>query len=157
MPTAKKRLSRPVAMRHLAHVDTAGDELGARCLDVRHDEIEARRRARHGRRDAGAEVDRARRAWRRELHDPKRVAHDEVGVDPPAQAAVEALGALDVGYRDDDDLEPHVASPGGACGLSLDHRFALTHDGLLACPRGGLGRSPSAMHPTCMPPAPAAS
>ena len=52
-----------------------------------------------------------RRAWRRELDDPKRVTDDEVGVEPPAQVAVEALGAIDVRNRDDDDLELHVDRP----------------------------------------------
>ena len=29
----------------------------------------------------------------------------EIGVQPPPQALVEALGAIDVGHRNDDDLE----------------------------------------------------
>ena len=95
-------------MEHFAHLDAASDELGARRLDVGHDEIEPGCRARRGRRDSLAEVDRARRARRRELHAPERVTDDEVGVEPPAQAAVEALGALDVRNRDDDDLELQV-------------------------------------------------
>jgi hypothetical protein len=56
----------------------------------------------------GGSLDRARRASRRELHHPKRVTPDEVGVEPPTQVAVEALGAIDVRNRDDDDLELHV-------------------------------------------------
>jgi hypothetical protein len=48
-------------------------------------------------------VDRALRPWR-ELHAPKRVADDEIGVEPPTEVAVEALGALDVRNRNDDDL-----------------------------------------------------
>ena len=98
-------------MEHFAHVGAATGELGARCLDVGHDEIESLGRAGRGRRDSLAEVDRRRRAWRRELHDPKRVTDGEVGVEPPAQAAVEALGAIDVRNRDDDDLELHVDLP----------------------------------------------
>ena len=58
-----------------------------------------------------AEVDRARRAWRRELYDPKLVTADDVSVEPPTQAAVKALGAFDVRNRDDDDLELHVDPP----------------------------------------------
>jgi hypothetical protein len=64
--------------------------------DIGHDEIASLCRARHGRRDSRAEVDRARRAWRHELYDPKLVTPDAVGVEPPTQVAVEALGAIDV-------------------------------------------------------------
>ena len=35
----------------------------------------------------------------------------EVGVKPPPEAAVKALGAIDVRNRDDDDLEFHVHPP----------------------------------------------
>jgi hypothetical protein len=38
----------------------------------------------------------------------ERVADDEVGVEPPAEAAPEALGALDVRDWDHDDYELHV-------------------------------------------------
>jgi hypothetical protein len=64
-----------------------------------------------GRRDSLAEVDRARRARRRELDDPKIVTPGDVGVEPPAQAAVKALGAIDVRNGDDDDLELQVDRP----------------------------------------------
>ena len=105
-------------MEYFAHVGAAIDEFGARRLDVGHDEKKPPCRARRGRRDARAEVDRARRAWRRELHDPKRVADDEVGIEPPAQAAVKALGAIDVRNRNDDDLELHIDRPSGGCDAS---------------------------------------
>jgi hypothetical protein len=45
------------------------------------------------------------------------VADVEVGVEPPAQAVVEALGAVDIGNGDDDDFELHVG-----------HRVLLGHD-----------------------------
>ena len=109
-------------MKHLAHLNAAVDELGARCLDVGYDEIKSACRARHGRGDSRAEVDRARRAWRRELYDPKLVTDDEVGVQSPTQAAVKALGAIDVRDRDDDDLELHVDPP---CSWGLDCSFAV--------------------------------
>ena len=32
----------------------------------------------------------------------------EIGVEPPPQALVEALGAIDVGHRNDDDLELQI-------------------------------------------------
>ena len=38
-------------------------------------------------------------------------AAGEVGVQPPPQALVEALGAIDVGHRNDDDLELRFDHP----------------------------------------------
>jgi hypothetical protein len=37
----------------------------------------------------------------------------EIGVEPPPQALVEALGAIDVGHRNDDDLELQIDRRGG--------------------------------------------
>ena len=45
---------------------------------------------------------------RRELDHAPVVAGGEVGVEPPTQVAVKALGAIDVRNGDDDDLELHV-------------------------------------------------
>ena len=42
------------------------------------------------------------------------VAAGELGVEPPAEVAVEALGAVHIGDRNDDHLELHV----DACTLS---------------------------------------
>ena len=42
---AERRLSRSRTVEYFAHVDTAIDELGARCLDVGHHEIESLCRA----------------------------------------------------------------------------------------------------------------
>ena len=70
-------------------------------------------RARRGRRDSLAEVDRARRAGRCHLHHPPVLAAGEIGVQPPPQALVEALGAIDVGHRNDDDLELQIDRRGG--------------------------------------------
>jgi hypothetical protein len=97
-------------MGHVAHRRAMCEQLGARRDDVGHDEIQCLNRAWHGRGDSLAEVDRARRAGRRELDYPKLITPDEVGVKPPAQAAVEAFGAIDVRYRNDDDLELHFLS-----------------------------------------------
>src|SRR5215217_1697898 len=131
MRTPERRLSRTVTVEHLAHGDTAIDELGARRLDVGYDEIEFACRARHGRRAPGAELDRARRAWRRELDAPKRVTDHEVGIESPAQAAVETLGAIDVRNRDDHDLELHIDRSSRGCDVSFDHSVELVHDSLL--------------------------
>ena len=102
-----------VEMEHLAHVGAVGDELGARGLDVGDDEERSLNRARHGRRDPLAEDDRARRAGRCQLHRPPVVTDGEIGVQPPPQALVEALGAIDVGHRNDDDLELQIDRRGG--------------------------------------------
>src|SRR5271165_2230024 len=93
---AAKTLRSWDAVKRFAHFDAAIDEFGARCLDVGHDKIESVSRARYGRRDSRAEVDRALRTRRRELYDPKVVTPDKVGVEPPTQATVKALGAIDV-------------------------------------------------------------
>src|SRR4030095_5477354 len=116
---ADGRLARTVAVEHLAHVDSATDELGARRHDVRHDEIDRLWRARPRRRGCLAEVNRTWRARRRELHHPELFTDGEVGVEPPTQAAVEALGAIDVGHGDDYGLELEIDRSGGAHGYLL--------------------------------------
>src|SRR4051794_17261649 len=105
--SAERRLSRTGPVENLAHVDTATDEFGTAGLDVGHDKVISRR-ARRGGRDSCAEVDRAWRAGRGELHDSKRVTDDEIGVEPPSQVAVKPLGAIDVRNRDDYRLELHA-------------------------------------------------
>src|SRR5262249_44688231 len=76
--------------------------------------------------DSLAEVNRGRGAWRRELHAPERVANDEVGVEPPAQVAVKALGAIDVRDGDGGDLELHVD---GSRALYCSFAAHLSRDG----------------------------
>jgi CheY-like chemotaxis protein len=75
-------------------------------------------------RAALAEVNRALRAWRCELNDAEVVTDDEVGVEPPAEATVKALGALDVRNRDGDGLELHGDRP---CSWGLDSSFGALH------------------------------
>src|SRR5215218_11359940 len=89
-------------------------------------------RARHGGRAPNAKLDRARRAWRRELDAAKRITDHEVGIESPAQVAVEALGAIHVGNRDDDDLELHIDRSSRGCDVSFDHIIELVHDSLLS-------------------------
>ncbi len=48
------------------------------------------------------------RAGRRELHAPERVTGDVIPIQPPAEIAVEALGAIDIRDGNDDHLEFHV-------------------------------------------------
>src|SRR5829696_6490 len=126
------RLARTGTVKHVAHIEAVSDEVGARRLDVGYHEVKSACRARHGRCEPGAEVDRARRAWRRELHQ-KCVADDEVGIEAPAQVAVEALGATDVRNGDDDDFELHVGRSSRGSDVSFDHRVKLAHDSLLWC------------------------
>src|SRR6267378_2982733 len=102
--------SRRRGVEHLADPGTTGDELVACSLDLGDDQVEALGRARRGRRDVRAELDRAPRAGRRELDDPEAIIESEIGVQPPPQALVEALGAIDVGHRNDDDLELQIAA-----------------------------------------------
>ena len=60
-----------------------------------------------------------------ELDDAKAVQRRVVAVEPPAQTLVELLGSVDVGHRDDLDLEVHVDLRGGrgaAVGVPRQHR-----------------------------------
>ena len=100
--------ARRPGVEHLADLDTAGDELVARSLDVGDDQVEALGRAGRGRRDVRAELNRAPRAGRRELDDPEAVIEGEVGVEPPAQRLIEALGAIDVGDGQHHNFKFHV-------------------------------------------------
>ena len=59
-------------------------------------------------RDVGAELHRTLRSRWRELHDPEAVVEGEVGVEPPAEAGVERLGAIGVGHGDDDRLQLEI-------------------------------------------------
>jgi hypothetical protein len=109
-------------MEDLAHLDAAGHEIVARGLDVGDDQVERLGRARRCRRDVRAELDRAPGATWRELDEPEGGARD-VGVEAPAEPAVELLRAIDIRDGDDDHLELHLevldgrghAQPPGWC------------------------------------------
>src|SRR5215475_13506546 len=98
------------ALVHLADVDAPADEIGPGGVDVGDREDQPVSGPWRSRGEALAEVDRALRARRRELHPPDVVANAEVGVQPPAEALVEALRPVDIGDRLGDrqrhDLEP---------------------------------------------------
>ena len=94
--------ARRSGVEHLADVDTEGDELVARSLDVGDDQVEAVGRPGRGRGDFRPELYRAPRTGRRELDDPEAVIEGEVGVEPPPEVPVELLRAVDIGDRDDD-------------------------------------------------------
>jgi hypothetical protein len=58
----------------------------------------------------------------RELHGARAVSPGEIGVDPPAQIGVEALGPVNVRNRKDGNLELHVDA---LRARTLDCRFAV--------------------------------
>src|SRR5829696_9651999 len=120
--------ARRPALVHLADVDAAADEIGPSGVDVLDREHQPVSGPRLSRREALAEVDRALRVGRRELHPPDVVAGGEVGVQPPPEALIEALCPIDVGDGQRDHLELHVDGP--------DLRDF----------RRGLGAPPSAAH-----------
>jgi hypothetical protein len=80
LPGSRAALFRQVKQR--ADFDAAADQVGARFIDVEHDEVQAQRPGR-GRREPLAEVHRALGAGRRHLNDPKLVADTEVGIESP--------------------------------------------------------------------------
>src|ERR687891_410712 len=93
----------------LAHVDAPPDERLPGGVDVRDHQLEALHGARRHLGEAGADHDRASRAGRRELDDPHVVAHLVVAVEIEAGLlGVEGLGAIHVGDRDLNHLEPEV-------------------------------------------------
>ncbi len=91
-----------------ADLDAAIEQVLAGGFDVGDDQIQALRGA--GRRggDVLAEDHGSRRAGRGELDHAIVVGAGEVGIEPPAELCVKVLGAIDVGNRDDGDLELEV-------------------------------------------------
>jgi hypothetical protein len=51
------------------------------------------------------------RSRRRELNHAETIIEGEIGVEPPAQAVVELLGAINIRNRNDNDLELHIEGP----------------------------------------------
>ena len=74
------------ANRYLADVDTAADKISPGRVNVGHDEEHSLGRTRISRGAAAAELDRASRVRRGELHRPEVVADDQVDVEPPTEA-----------------------------------------------------------------------
>src|SRR5215204_498724 len=89
----------------LADVDAAADQVVTGRLDVLDDQEQALQRAGLHRRRPLPELDRRRRARWGELHGPRARGGFEVDVEPPPEALVEGLGAVDVGDRHCRDLE----------------------------------------------------
>src|SRR5690349_24853688 len=95
-------------VKNLANLDTPLHELRARGHDIRYDKVKSLHGARFLRRDAGSKQNRAMRARRCEVHDPKLITLREIDVEPPAQPLVELLRAIDVRHGNDHDLQFHV-------------------------------------------------
>src|SRR4051794_14671003 len=99
--------ARRPCLLHLADLDAAADEVVAGCVDVADHENQPGSGPRLRRCPSLAELDRAARVGRRELHRPEVVADHQVDVEPPSQARIEALCAIDVRDRQGHDLEVH--------------------------------------------------
>src|SRR5207302_8776989 len=82
------------AVEYLADVHTAGQKIGTCRGDILHDEVQAQGRTERGILDAGAKADRGERSGWRKLHHPKFVTDDEIAIQAPTQALVEALGPI---------------------------------------------------------------
>src|ERR1700722_17542897 len=96
------------AVEHLADLNAATEQIIAGGLDVSDDQIKSLGGAGSGRGNILAEDDRAPRARRRELNDPKVLTVVIVGVEPPPEAPVEFLRTVDIRDRDNGDFELHV-------------------------------------------------
>src|SRR6266851_1760607 len=115
-------------VEYLAHLGAAAGELGPGRLDVGDGQLQAVSRTRRGRRDPGAEDDRALGGGRGQLHHPEVLTGGAVGIQPPAQRLVEVLGLVHVGHGHHHDLEFHVhdcdSFPVDAGGLCRCHLVA---------------------------------
>ena len=69
---------------------------------------------------------------RRELNGPGPIAPEEVGIEPPTQLFIEALGPIDIFNRDHGDLELHVdPSRSRGLGRGFIARLSTPHVQLL--------------------------
>src|SRR3954447_14424647 len=90
-------------------LDALPDELGAGGLDVRDAELQTLEGAGRQAREPRPDRDRAGRAGRRQLDDPEVVTEGPVDVEMEATLLlVERLRPVDVGHRDDDQLEREI-------------------------------------------------
>jgi hypothetical protein len=98
-------------VEHSADLYAATDQFVAGGPDVGDNQVQSLGGAGCRPGDVLAEDDRAPGTRRRELdHAEVAIVGGVVGVEPPPQAAVEALGAVDVRNRDDQDLKFEVDS-----------------------------------------------
>ena len=119
-------------VEYFADGNSATQQLVARRLNVRDDQVEALRRTGRRRRNVLAEDDRASRTRRGELDHPKVFAVVVVGVEPPSQLGVELLGAVYIRNGNDNDLEFHVECRGlGVTGRFVRNNCRGAHGSLL--------------------------
>src|SRR5260370_788831 len=91
-------------MEDVADIDLWLRKLSAGAPDIRYDQVQTLEGTRRG--AASHESDRARRAFGRELHDPK-VAGAVIDVErKPRLPQVERLRKVDIPYRDHHQLQP---------------------------------------------------
>ncbi len=113
----------PRRVEDSADLGAAADEVRSRRVDVADREQQALSRSRLGCREALPERDRARRVGGCELDHADVFADDDVRVQAPPEALVEALGPVDIGDGQRHYLEPHVDRP----------RFRRLHRGGTTC------------------------
>src|SRR4030095_3448057 len=97
-------------------------------------------------------MNRAWRSGRCQLHRSKVLPDHEIGVESPPQSAVEGLGAVNVGYRDGDDLEFQIDGRGGrnaGGALLFSAAWRTVHGFLLWPPLSRLAHSSFPPAPRC--------
>src|SRR3974390_3373597 len=109
------------AMKHFTDLDAAMEQLFARGLNVRDDQVQALGIARCCRSNILAEDDRASGARGRELDHPEILTAVEVGIESPPKSSVELLRTIYIRDRNDDDFELHVEY----CGVRAANRFIV--------------------------------
>src|SRR3954465_6058069 len=95
-------------VEHVADVNALSRQAFARRPDVRTDQVAPLCRSGHGGSHLRAELDREPGTRWGELDNPEAVVERKVGVQPPAEVGIELLRTVDVGHRNDDDLELEV-------------------------------------------------
>ena len=109
-------------MEGFADGDAAIEEFFAGGIDAGNDEIEALDGAGCGAGNVAAKDDGSGGAGRSELDDAEVSMVVVIGIETPAEFGVEVFSAIDVGDRDDDDLELHVGGRRGDVGGGLGRR-----------------------------------
>src|SRR4051794_8005703 len=92
---ALKLSARRAGVEHLADRDIAGDELGARHIDIGNDQVKTLRRAGWSGRDFRTELYRAGRTGRGKLDDSEAVIKLKIRIQSPPYSPIELLCAVD--------------------------------------------------------------
>jgi hypothetical protein len=91
-------------VEHITDLNAAPDEVRTRGVNVRYDQLQTLSGARLGCGEALPECDRATRVRWRQLDRPDVVAQDEIGVQSPSEALIEAFRSIDIGDGQRHDL-----------------------------------------------------